>query len=81
MTREDWAQQREQRITKAKDIRIEIQTPVVRSASPDAVTVEFRQLYSTANYRDTSERMLEWRKENGQWLIVRESDRAVSKGR
>ncbi len=81
VTREDWAQQREQRITKAKDIRIEIQTPVVRSASPDAVTVEFRQLYSTANYRDTSERMLEWRKENGQWLIVRESDRAVSKGR
>jgi hypothetical protein len=81
MTREVWAQQREQRIAKAQDIRIEIQTPVVRSTSPDAVTVEFRQLYSTATYRDTSEKTLEWKKENGQWLIVRESSHAVAKGR
>ena len=81
MTREVWAQQREQRIAKAQDIRIEIQTPVVRSTSPDAVTVEFRQLYSTATYRDTSENTLEWKKENGQWLIVRESSHAVAKGR
>ena len=81
LPREDWAQQREQRLSKAQDIRIEIQTPVVRSASPDKVTVEFRQLYSTANYRDTSEKTLEWKKENGLWLIVRESSRAVVKGR
>ena len=68
-------------IAKAQDIRIEIQTPVVRSESPDSAFVEFRQTYSAASFRDTSEKTLEWRKEGGQWLIVRESTRTVAKGR
>jgi len=81
LSRDEWARQREQRIAKAQDIRIEIQTPVVRSESPDSAFVEFRQTYSAASFRDTSEKTLEWRKEGGQWLIVRESTRTVAKGR
>ena len=81
LSRDEWARQREQLIAKAQDIRIEIQTPVVRSESPDSAFVEFRQTYSAASFRDTSEKTLEWRKEGGQWLIVRESTRTVAKGR
>ena len=81
LSRDEWARQREQRIARAKDIRIEIQQPVVRSLSADAAVVEFRQIYSAASFRDTNEKTLEWRKEGGQWLIVRESAQAVAKGR
>ena len=39
----------------------------------------FHQVYSADTYSDTTEKTLEWHKENGQWLIVRESSRAVAK--
>ena len=81
LSREEWARQREQRIGKAQDIRIEIRNPVVRASSPDTLVAEFRQVYSTSSFADTSDKTLEWRKEGGQWLIVRENVRAVAKGR
>lgn len=80
LSREDWARQREQRIAKANGIRIEIQDLIVRSSSPDVAVSTFRQVYAADSYSDTTEKTLEWRKENGQWLIVRESSRAVAKG-
>lgn len=80
-SRETWARQREQRINKANGIRIEIQNLLVRSNSPDTALAEFRQVYSTDTFDDKSERTLEWRKDNGQWQIVREVTRAVAKGR
>jgi adhesin transport system outer membrane protein len=80
-SREAWARQREQRIAKANGIRIEIQNLLVRSSSPDTALAEFRQVYSTDTFDDKSDRMLEWRKDNGQWQIVREVTRTVAKGR
>jgi len=80
-SRESWARQREQRIAKASGMRIEIQNLLVRSSSPEMAVAEFRQVYSTDNFNDTSDRILEWRKDNGQWQIVREATRAVVKGR
>jgi len=79
-SRELWARQREQRIAKASAIRVDIQNLVVRTSSPDTSVAEFRQVYSTDTYSDTTEKSLEWRKENGQWQIVRESTRALAKG-
>jgi adhesin transport system outer membrane protein len=80
-SRETWARQREQRINKANGIRIKIQNLLVRSNSPDTAVAEFRQVYSTDTFDDKSDRTLEWRKENGQWQIVREVTRTVAKGR
>lgn len=80
-SREAWARQREQRIAKTKGIRVEIQNLLVRSSSPDSAVAEFRQLYSTDTFEDESDRTLEWRKDNGQWQIVREVTRTVAKRR
>lgn len=72
LSRADWARQREQRIGKSNGIRVEIQEPVALSNGPDSAVSTFRQIYTTDTYGDTSNKTLEWRKENGQWLIVRE---------
>jgi len=80
MSREAWARQREQRISKANGIRIEIQNLVVRSSSPDTAVAEFRQIYTADTFGDTTDKVVEWRKISGQWQIVSESIRAVAKG-
>lgn len=80
MARDAWARQREQRLAKAGSIRIEMQNPRVQMNSPNTALVEFHQRYTADSYRDSTEKTLEWRKENGQWLIVRETVRAAGKG-
>ena len=80
VSRDNWARQREQRLSKAGAIRIEIRDLAVRSTGPDTAVAEFKQIYTADSFGDTSLKTLEWRKENGQWLIVRESVRAVAKG-
>ncbi len=78
IAREDWVRQREQRIGKAQQISVEIRTPQVISEAPESAIVTFRQLYSADTYADTSEKTIEWRKEGGQWRIVREQARTVA---
>lgn len=82
MSRENWARQREQRIARAGNIRIEIQNLVVTATDATSAVASFRQVYSTAGVSDTSEKTLEWRRENGQWRIIRETTRPfVASGR
>jgi adhesin transport system outer membrane protein len=77
---ETWARQREQRLKRAGDIRIEIQNLVVRSSSPDAAVAGFRQRYQSGAVVDTTDKEIEWKKSAGQWQIVRESTRPSVKG-
>ena len=79
LSRDEWSRQREQRVVKANGIRIEIQDVLVRSNTPDIAISTFRQVYAANAYGDTTEKILEWHKEDGQWLIVRESSRLVTK--
>jgi outer membrane protein, adhesin transport system len=78
--RETWTRQREQRLGKAKSINLEVQNLTLRLRGAEQAVATFRQVYVADGYRDTTEKTLEWRKENGQWLIVRESVRSVAKG-
>ena len=78
VSREDWVRQREQRIGKAQQIGVEVRNPQVISEAPDSAIVTFRQIYSADTYADTSEKTLEWRKEGGQWRIVREQARTLA---
>ena len=80
LSREAWARQREQRINRTSDVRIEIQDLVVRSNSPDAAVAGFRQIYSAGAFGETTDKEVEWRKIGGQWKIVRESTRPRAKG-
>ena len=80
IAREDWVRQREQRLSKAQQISVEIRNPQVISEAPDSAIVTFRQLYSADTYADTSEKTIEWRKEGTQWRIVREQARTIAQG-
>jgi adhesin transport system outer membrane protein len=81
LSREVWARQREARLAKAGSIRIEMQNLSVQMSGPNTAIADFRQMYAADAYRDTTEKTLEWRKENGKWQIVRETVRAAGKGR
>ncbi len=80
IAREDWVRQIEQRLPKVQQITVEIRSPQVMSEAPGSAIVTFRQLYSADTYADTSEKTLEWRKEGGQWRIVREQARTIAQG-
>lgn len=80
VSRDEWARQRGQRLPRTSGIRVELQDLVVRNTHPDRAIATFRQNYAADTYSDTTDKTLEWRRENGQWLIVRESSRAVAKG-
>ena len=77
---QDSVRQREQRIGKAQQIGVEVRNPQVISEAPDSAIVTFRQRYSADSYADMSEKTLEWRKEGGQWRIVREQVRTIAQG-
>ena len=76
-SREDWAHSRSERIAAAGDIRLTVDNFAMSNDGPDSATTSFRQYYSAGNYSDSSEKTLSWRKENGQWRIVRELSQAV----
>ncbi|MBV5337177.1 MAG: TolC family protein, partial [Deltaproteobacteria bacterium] len=80
LSRDAWVRQREQRLTRASDIRIEIQNLTVLSNSPDSAVAGFRQIYKAGSFVETNDKEVEWRKINGQWLMVRESTRPSTKG-
>ena len=72
-SRDEWARLREQRISNARGIRVELDNLRVRGDAEDSATATFRQTYTAKNYSDISEKTLALRKENGQWRIVSEA--------
>ena len=72
--------QREQRIGKAADIRVELRDVTVKMEAPDRAAVSFRQNYFSGTYSDASDKTLEWQRIDGKWLIVRETARVVALG-
>lgn len=70
-----WERQRRQRLAGAIGIAVEVQNLVVRMSGPDMATAEFRQVYRSDSHSDTVNKTLDWRKEGGEWKIVREYTR------
>jgi hypothetical protein len=73
--REAWERQRRQRLAGAVGISVDIQDLVIRMSGPDMATAEFRQTYRSDSHSDTVNKVLDWRKESGEWKIVREYTR------
>lgn len=73
LSREDWAQLRRSRISTRADISVEIQDLKVRMDGNDRAFAEFRQVYSSNSFRDTTQKSLEMIRVGGKWLINRES--------
>lgn len=77
--RADWEAQRSRRLLRPGAIRIDLSQLEVVMRGSDAAVTTFRQDYSADGLRDTSDKVIEWRRENGQWRIVREVAQTVSK--
>lgn len=73
LSREDWAQLRRSRIAARGEISVEIQDMKVRLDGNDRAFAEFRQVYQSNSYRDTTQKTLELIRVGGKWLINRES--------
>lgn len=73
LSREDWAQLRRSRISTRADISVEIQDLKIRMDGNDRAFAEFRQVYSSNAFRDTTQKTLEMIRVGGKWLINRES--------
>ncbi|HLO64252.1 MAG TPA: hypothetical protein VK165_14945, partial [Azonexus sp.] len=73
LSREDWAQLRRSRISPRADISVEIQDLKIRMDGNDRAFAEFRQVYSSNAFRDTTQKTLEMIRVGGKWLINRES--------
>ena len=73
LTREDWAQLRRGRISARGNIAVEIQDMKVRMDGNDRAFAEFRQIYRSKGYNDTTQKTLEMIKVSGKWLINRET--------
>lgn len=73
LSREDWVQVRQDRITRAANIKVDIDELKVRIDGAKNATTEFRQTYASDRYRDVSLKVIEWVKVGEQWLILREN--------
>jgi len=73
LSREDWAQLRRNRIAPREAISVEIQDLKIRMDGKDRAFAEFRQVYQSKAYSDTTQKTLELIRVGGKWLINRES--------
>jgi len=73
LSREDWAQLRRNRIATRDSINLDLQDIRIRLDGNDRAFAEFRQVYQSNRYSDTTQKTLELIKVNGKWLINRES--------
>lgn len=73
LSREDWAQLRRSRISTRSDISVEIQDLKIRMDGNDRAFADFRQVYTSNAFRDTTQKSLEMIRVGGKWLINRES--------
>lgn len=72
LSREDWAQFRRTRISPRTEISVEIQDLKIRMDGNDRAFAEFRQVYTSNAFRDTTQKTLELIRVGGKWLINRE---------
>src|SRR5574343_400343 len=73
LSREDWAQLRRSRIAARGDIQVDVQDLKVRMDGADRAFADFRQVYRSNTYNDTTQKTLEMIRVKGKWLINRES--------
>ena len=72
LTLEQWAGERAARLGKPGDIVVGISDLKMSSPEAGKVTTEFRQAYTSANYRDVVIKRMEWIRDSDHWKIQRE---------
>ena len=77
LSRADWEAVRSKRLQRPGGIRIDVSKLEVVMRGKEVAVTTFRQDYTAEGLRDTSDKVLEWKKIDGQWKIVREVARTV----
>lgn len=70
-----WMAMREKRLAKPGEISVAVENVKVHSISATAAEASFTQNYRSTDFKDTTPKTLHYELENGQWRIVRESNR------
>jgi adhesin transport system outer membrane protein len=78
--RADWEATRSKRLKRSGSIRIDVSKLEVVMRGRDSAVTTFRQDYTAEGLRDTSDKVVEWKKaDDGRWQIVREVAQPLSK--
>lgn len=72
-TLEQWASSRAANFARPGAITLGIENLKVDTPTADRAVTEFRQTYTSPNYRDVSTKRLEWVREGDRWKIQRET--------
>lgn len=70
-----WKANRARMLAKKGDISVKLDQIQSREGAEGAVETAFRQTYNSSNFNDVSNKALTWKNINGQWLVVKESNR------
>lgn len=73
-THAKWEAERRRLVGKPGPIELKLGS-IKTTAKGDAVQTAFTQTYTSANHKDQSAKLLTWRQESSQWVIVKESNR------
>jgi adhesin transport system outer membrane protein len=70
-----WKANRARMLSKKGDISVKLDQIQSKPGVDGAVDTWFRQTYNSSNFNDVSNKTLSWKNINGQWLVVKESNR------
>lgn len=74
-----WSSERAVRLAKPGNITIGIDGLKISNPTADSGVTEFRQTYTSANYRDEVDKRIEWVREGNRWKIQREQVLSMTK--
>jgi adhesin transport system outer membrane protein len=70
-----WKANRRELVGKKGNIGVKLEDIQTKTLSADRVETSFRQTYRSANFNDQTTKTLTWQQIDGQWFIVKESNR------
>ena len=75
LSRKTWEAQRRERISKPTSIKVEVQNLQTARTGDDRIRATFLQVYESDNYSDSVTKIIDFKRVDGAWKIVREYTR------
>jgi adhesin transport system outer membrane protein len=73
--RTKWFDNRKRLVTREGPIELHISNVQRRTLSPNLVETTFDQVYTSTNFKDQTQKVLQWKRKGNEWYIVKESNR------
>jgi adhesin transport system outer membrane protein len=73
--RAKWFDNRKRLVTREGAIELRISNVQRRTLSPNLVETTFDQVYTSPNFKDQTQKVLQWKRTGNEWYIVKESNR------